>query len=91
MRVQKKTTRIASRASCLLMVAFYEPAPPPPYGADVLYVKDSAQSCTSIIIVCEYLKEVREKYVKQYNHNRPSMMKFIELMNTRTQKNGSSL
>ena len=37
-------------------------------------------------LICEYFKEVSEKYVKQYYYNRPSMMKFIELMNTHNSK-----
>ena len=36
--------------------------------------------------MCEYFKAVRGKYVKQYYYNRPSMMKFIELMNTHSSK-----
>ena len=39
-----------------------------------------------IAMICEYFKEVREKYVKQYYYNRPSMVKFIELMNTHNSK-----
>ena len=35
-----------------------------------------------IALICKYFKDVREKYVKQYYYNRPSMMKFIELVNT---------
>ena len=30
-----------------------------------------------IAMICEYFKEVREKYVKQYYYNRPNMMKLI--------------
>ena len=39
-----------------------------------------------IALICEYFKDVRGKYVKQYYYNRPSMMKFIELMNTHSSK-----
>ena len=39
-----------------------------------------------IALICKYFKDVREKYVKQYYYNRPSMMKFIELMNTHNSK-----
>ena len=37
-------------------------------------------------MICEYFKDVREKYVKQYYYNRPGMMKFIEVMNTHSSK-----
>ena len=39
-----------------------------------------------IALICKYFKNVREKYVKQYYYNSPSMMKFIELMNTHNSK-----
>ena len=39
-----------------------------------------------IVMICEYFKEAREKYIKQYYCNRPSMMKFIELMNIHNSK-----
>ena len=39
-----------------------------------------------IALICEYFKEVREKYVKQYYNNRFSMIKYIELMNTHNSK-----
>ena len=42
-----------------------------------------------IALICEYFKDVREKYVKQYYYNRFSMMKFIELMNTHNSKERS--
>ena len=39
-----------------------------------------------IAMICEYFKEVGEKYVKQYYYNKPTMVKFIELMNTHNSK-----
>ena len=33
-------------------------------------------------VLCEYFKNIREKYIKPYYYNRHSMIKFIELMNT---------
>ena len=39
-----------------------------------------------ITLICKYFKDVRKKYVKQYYYNRPSMMKFIELMNNHNSK-----
>ena len=39
-----------------------------------------------IALICKYFKEAREKYIKQYYYNRPSMMKFIKLMNTHNSK-----
>ena len=35
-----------------------------------------------VALICEYFKNIREKYIKPYYYNRPSMIKFIELMNT---------
>ena len=39
-----------------------------------------------IALICECFKEARVKYIKQYYYNRPSMMKFIKLMNTHNSK-----
>ena len=39
-----------------------------------------------VALICEYLKNIREKYIKPYYYNRPSMIKFIELMNTPNSK-----
>ena len=35
-----------------------------------------------IVLICENFRDVRLKYIKPYYHNRPSMFKFVELMNT---------
>ena len=37
-------------------------------------------------LICEYFKNIREKYIKSYYYNRPNMIKFIELMNTPNSK-----
>ena len=39
-----------------------------------------------IAMICKYFKDVREKSVKEYYYNRPSMIKLIELMNTHNSK-----
>ena len=35
-----------------------------------------------IALLCEYFRNIREKYIKPYYCNRPNMLKIIELMNT---------
>ena len=35
-----------------------------------------------IVLICENFRDVRLKYIKPYYHNRPSMFKFVEFMNT---------
>ena len=35
-----------------------------------------------IILICENFRDVRLKYIGPFYHNRPSMFKFVELMNT---------
>ncbi len=35
-----------------------------------------------IILLCDYFSDIRTKYIKQYYYRRPSMQKFIDLMNT---------
>ena len=35
-----------------------------------------------IAVICIYFKKAREKYIKQYYYYRPSMIKFIKLINT---------
>ena len=52
----------------------------------VLYCTDLQDREYHIALTCEHFKDVREKYVKQYYYNRPSMMKSIELMNTHNSK-----
>ena len=39
-----------------------------------------------VALICEYFKNNREKYNKPYYYNRPSMIKFIKLMNTPNSK-----
>ena len=39
-----------------------------------------------VALICEYFKNIREKYIKPYYYTRPSMIKFIELMNTPNSK-----
>ena len=40
----------------------------------------------NVALICEYFNNIREKYIKSYYYNRPSMIKFIELMNTPNSK-----
>ena len=35
-----------------------------------------------IVMICKNFREVRLKYIKPFYHNRPSMFKFVEPMNT---------
>ena len=54
------------------------------------YVQRTCTLCSSgdiedeyhIVLICENFRGVRLKYIKPYYHNRPSMFKFVELMNT---------
>ena len=39
-----------------------------------------------VVLICEYFKNIREKYIKSYDYNRPSMIQFIDLMNTPNSK-----
>ena len=40
-----------------------------------------------VALICEYFRNIRKKYIKPYYYNRPSMIKFIELMNKNKNKN----
>ena len=35
-----------------------------------------------VTLICEQFVDIRKKYIKRYYHRRPSMAKFVELMNT---------
>ena len=39
-----------------------------------------------IVMICENFKTLRRTYLKKYYYNRPSMHKFVELMNTVNRK-----
>ena len=47
-----------------------------------LYNQHDIQDEYHVALICEYFKNIREKYIKPYYYNRPSMIKLIELMNT---------
>ena len=48
--------------------------------------KHDIQDEYHVALICEYFKNIREKYIKPYYYNRPSLIKFIELMNTPNSK-----
>ena len=48
--------------------------------------KHDIQDEYHVALICEYFKNIREKYIKPYCYTRPSMIKFIELMNTPNSK-----
>ena len=48
--------------------------------------KHDIQDEYHVALICEYFKNIREKYIKPYYYTRPSMIKFIELMNTPNSK-----
>ena len=48
--------------------------------------KHDIQDEYHVALICEYFKNIREKYIKPYYYHRPSMIKFIELMNTPNSK-----
>ena len=35
-----------------------------------------------VTLICEQFVDIRKKYIKRYYHRRPSMAKFVELINT---------
>ena len=35
-----------------------------------------------VTLICEQFVDIRKMYIKRYYHRRPSMVKFVELMNT---------
>ena len=37
-------------------------------------------------LVCEYFRDVREKYIKPFYYQRPTMMKFLDLMTSVSKK-----
>ena len=39
-----------------------------------------------VTLVCEQFADAREKYLKKYFYRRPSMAKFVELMNTKSDR-----
>ena len=39
-----------------------------------------------VTLICKYFNDIREKYIKPYYYNRPSMIKCIELINTPNSK-----
>ena len=48
--------------------------------------KHDIQDEYHVALICEYFKNIREKYIKPYYYTRPSMITFIELMNTPNSK-----
>ena len=44
--------------------------------------KHDIQDEYHVALICEYFKNIRDKYIKPYYYTRPSMIKLIELMNT---------
>ena len=44
-----------------------------------------------VALLCNFLKNIREKYIKPYYYNRPNMIKFRELMNTPNSKERFSM
>ena len=42
--------------------------------------------CNSVTLVCEQFADARRKYFKKYFYRRPSMAKFVELMNTKSDR-----
>ena len=47
-----------------------------------LYIYSDIQDEFHITLCCVKFKSLREKYIKPYYYRRPSMQKFVELMNT---------
>ena len=39
-----------------------------------------------VTLVCEQFADARKKYLKKYFYRRPSMAKFVELMNTKSDR-----
>ena len=52
----------------------------------IVYIEVYTEDEYHMIMICEHFRDVRVKYIKPFYYKRPSMWKFVQLMNSTSKR-----